>query len=219
MSIVPVCHSKGVDRFGCAQAGCEECLEVLLEENKGLIHSVIRQQGVIGVEFVDLIQEGRIGLWYAIQRYDPGRGTAFSSFAWATIRYRLWTAMAYADREPDDEAEAWLELVDEIEEDWWRWHVRQALLEVVGELPARLGRLICLAYGLDGQGPYSLAAIGREWGISRERVRQLRNNALVLLRLPARSVRLRGECERDSRAAYQRALRLNRAWQRSQRRR
>lgn len=193
MFIVTACHSKGVDRFGCAQAGCADCMEALLEENKGLIHSVIRQQGVIGVEFVDLIQEGRIGLWYAIQRYDPGRGTAFSSFAWATIRYRLWNAMAYADREPDDEAEACLELVDEIEEDWWKRHVRQVLLEVVEELPARLGRLIRLAYGLDGEGPYSLAAIGRKWGISRERVRQLRNEALVLLRLPARSVRLRGK--------------------------
>jgi hypothetical protein len=50
-------------------------------------------------------------------------------------------------------------------------------------------------------------------------VRQLRNNALVLLRLPALSQPLRGLCEQDSRAAYHRALALNRAWQRSQRRR
>ena len=54
--------------------------------------------------------------------------------------------------------------MDEIEEDWWREQVRQALLEVVGKLPVRLGRLIRLAYGLDGQGWYGLAAIGRELG-------------------------------------------------------
>jgi len=219
VAIVTCCHSHGVDRFACAQAGCPDCLEALLRENKGLIHSVIRQQGMGGIDYDDLDQEGRIGLWVAILRYDPGRGTAFSSFAWAVIRYRILSARVYADHEPDDEAEAWLELVDEIEEDWWKRHVRQALLEVVGELPARLERLMRLAYGLDGEGLYSLAAIGRKWGISRERVRQLRNNALVLLRLPALSMRLRGECEQDSRAAYQQALSLNRAWQHSQRRR
>ena len=119
----------------------------------------------------------------------------------------------------NEQVEAWLELADELEEDWWRQHVRQALLEVVGKLPARLGRLIRLAYGLDGQGWYSLAAIGRQWGISRERVRQLHNDALALLRLPALTGRLRSLCEQDSRLAYQQALSLNRVWQRSQRRR
>jgi RNA polymerase sigma factor (sigma-70 family) len=219
MDIGNGCHSQGVASFVCAQAGCPNCLETLLRENKGLIHSVIRHQGMIGIEFVDLIQEGRIGLWYAIQHYDPGRGTTFSSFAWASIRYRLWNARAYADRSPDDEAEAWLELADEIEEDWWRGNIRQALLEVVGKLPARLERLIRLAYGLDGQGGCSLAAIGRRWGISRERVRQLHNEALALLRLPALSMQLRSLCEQDSRQAYQQALSLNQAWQHSQRRR
>jgi hypothetical protein len=50
-------------------------------------------------------------------------------------------------------------------------------------------------------------------------VRQLRNNALVLLRLPALSMHLRSLCEQDSRPAYLLARSLNRTWQRSQRRR
>ena len=50
-------------------------------------------------------------------------------------------------------------------------------------------------------------------------MRQLHNDALVLLRLPALSMRLRSLCEQDSRQAYQQARSLNRAWQRSQRRR
>jgi hypothetical protein len=95
------CRSEGVVNFVCAQAGCPDCLETLLRENKGRIQSVIRQQWMIGIKFVDLVQEGRIGLW-----------EAFSSFAWAIIRYRLWNARAYADRAPDDGAEAWLELED-----------------------------------------------------------------------------------------------------------
>ena len=222
MVIGTVCHSQGMGRFACAQAGCQYCLETLLRENKGLIQSVIQTQGMGGIDYADLVQEGRIGLWLAILHYDPARGYAFSTYAWTVIRYRLWRAHCYADRVEDDKneaAEAWLELLDGVEEDWWQQHVRQALLEVVGKLPARLGRLIRLAYGLDGQGTYYLAEIGREWGLSRERMRQLRNDALVLLRLPALSMQLRSLCERDSRQAYQQALALNRTWQRSQRRR
>lgn len=222
MAILPCCHSQREDIFVCAQAGCLDCLESLLRENKGLIHRVIQQPGMGGIDYEDLLQEGRIGLWQAILHYDPARGYAFSSYAWAAIRHRVWHAILHADgaaEDPDEEVEAWLELVDGIEEEWWRQHVRQALLGVVGKLPARLGRVIRLAYGLDGQGWYNLATIGREWGISRERVRQLRNEGLALLRLPALSMRLRSLCERDSRLDYQQALALNRAWQRSQRKR
>jgi RNA polymerase sigma factor (sigma-70 family) len=221
VTIVPIFHSKGGDRFACAQAGCPECLETLLEENKGLIYSVIQQPGVGGIDYADLEQEGRIGLWQAILHYDRQRGNAFSSYAWAAIRHRVWHAILRADgaaEDPDEEVEAWLELADEIEENWWQQQVNQALLGVVGELPTRLGEVLRLAYGLDGEGWYSLAAIGREWGISRERVRQLHNAAVAMLRLPALSMLLRSLCEQDSRQAYRQALAWNRAWRRSQRR-
>ena len=141
MAIGTVCQSRGEGRFVCAQAGCQDCLETLLRENKGLIQSVIQTQGMGGVDYADLVQEGRIGLWLAIMHYDPARGYAFSTYAWTAIRYRLWRAHFYADRVEDDKneaAEAWLELLDEVEEDWWQQHARQALLEVVGKLPVRL---------------------------------------------------------------------------------
>jgi RNA polymerase sigma factor (sigma-70 family) len=222
MVIVPVCHSQRADIFACAQAGCPDCLEALLRKNHGLIHRVIQQQGLGWIDYADLIQEGQIGLWQAILHYDPGRGYTFSTYAWAAIRHQVWQALFRADgraEDPDEEVDAWLELVEAIEEGWWREQIRQALLEVVGQLPERLGQVIRLAYGLDGQGWYSLAALGREWGIGRERVRQLRNEALTLLRLPALSMVLRSLCERDRRGDYQQALVLSRAWQRRGRRR
>jgi RNA polymerase sigma factor (sigma-70 family) len=191
-----------------------------MRAHAGLVYSIVLQQEIGGVEFQELVQEGRIALWQSILHFDPGRGYAFSSYAWAAIQRQMWHCLAYANRSGGyREAEAWLASADEIEEDWWRGQVRQALLAAVRELPARLGRLIRLAYGLDGQGAYSLAEIGHQWGISRERVRQLRNNALVLLRLPALSMRLRSLCEQDSRPAYLLARSLNHTWQRSQRRR
>ena len=220
MAILTVCHAESVWSFACAQAGCPDCLESLLRENDGLIHTIIRRQGIAGIEYEDLIQEGRIALWQSILHFDPGRGYAFSTYAWSAIRHQVWHCLGYANQSGGyREAEAWLASAAEIEEDWWRGQVRLALLEVVSKLPARLRRLIRLAYGLDGPGPYSLADIGRGWGVSRERVRQLRNNALALLRLPALSRQLRSLYERDSRQAYLLARSLNRTWQRSQRRR
>jgi len=96
--------------------------------------------------------------------------------------------------------------------------VQAALRELLACLPERSYHVMVAAYGLDGQPPLSLAAIGRLYGLSRERIRQIRNDALVLLRLPALSGRLRRLCDQTDRAAYQRAQTLNRAW-RSRRRR
>ena len=106
MAIGTACHSQGVGRFVCAKAGCLDCLETLLRENKGLIQSVIQTQGMGGIDYADLVQEGRIGLWLAIMHYDPARGYAFSTYAWTVIRYRLWRAHFYADRVEDDKNEA-----------------------------------------------------------------------------------------------------------------
>ena len=91
-------------------------------------------------------------------------------------------------------------------------------MELLAHLPERSYHIIVAAYGLDGQPPLSLAAIGRLYGLSRERVRQIRNDALVLLRLPALSGRLRRLCDQNDRAAYQRARALNRVWLRHRRR-
>jgi len=219
MSIVPICHSSGVARFACAQAGCQECQEALLQANEGLIHRVIQQQGIGGLRYEDLIQEGRIAVWQSILHFDPGRGNAFSTYAWAAISHQLWAYGEMAEQSREYvEVEAWLETPGQAEAAWQVEQVHQVLVEEVACLPERLRQVIVLYYGLGGW-PHTLAKIGQAWGISRERVRQLRNNALVLLRLPALSQPLRFLCEQDSRTAYRQALALNRAWQRSQRRR
>jgi DNA-directed RNA polymerase specialized sigma subunit len=58
----------------------------LLHENRNLILAVIRVQYMGQVEDADLEQEGWIGFWQAIKRYDPGRGARFSTFAWLVTR-------------------------------------------------------------------------------------------------------------------------------------
>jgi len=93
LNIVSYCETQGEERLACAQAGCEDCLSALLRENRGLILAVIRAQYMGQVEDTDLEQEGRIGFWQAIKRYDPGRGARFSTFAWLVICRRIWTVV------------------------------------------------------------------------------------------------------------------------------
>lgn len=220
MSIV---HSNDLDgpaAFGCAQAGCRICQDSLVRQHEGLVHFVLRRyvrgEGV----YEDLLQAGRIGLWQAVLHFDVERGVAFSTYAVVAIQRQMWQAAARAVQGGVDLSEA--EACDPLESvaaGWWSSQVRASLLQAVRGLPNRLREIVVAAYGLEGEPPRSLAAIGRDLRLSRERVRQLRNEALVLLRLPVFSAHLRRLCEQDTRRAYERTQMLNRAWLRRQRRR
>jgi len=204
--------------FGCAQAGCRECVERLLERHARLIPLIVRRQWPGEAEYADLIQEGRIGLWLAILHFDAGRGFSFSTYAARAIRNRVWNAVKQAWR-----VEGWLEAqragdsLNIILACWQQEQLHQALHDELGCLPESLRHVLELAFGLDGQPPLSLAAIGRQLGVTRERVRQMRNEALGLLRLPAFSMRLRSLYEQDSREAMRQARRLEDARRRRRR--
>lgn len=216
--------------FLCAQAGCERCLEALLRRHERLVHSVLRQQWRGDVACADLVQEGRIGLWQAVMHFDPYRGAAFSTYAWHAIARWMWRAVRRARRQrgPDDvwwrtrSACAWSEPPNplSVAEDGLWWEVVCATLaEMVARLPDRLQEVVVVSYGLDGGPPSPLATIGRWYGVSGEMVRVWRNEALVQLRMPRYSARLRQLCAQDSRTAYVRAQALDRAWLGRRRRR
>ena len=209
MSILPNCHSEEATRFACAQAGYPECMHFLLQRHEGLVHACIRHAEIGGVAYADVAQEGRIGLWRAILRYDPSRQVAFSTFAWRRILGQIWRkSLAYRQNGESLEEEPFECCVAQIaEEAWQQEQICRALREGLETLPLRLRGILEQHYGLNGQPPLSLAAIGRQMGLSRERIRQLRNEALGLLRLPAFSLRLRSLYEQDSRWAYRQARR------------
>ena len=211
-------EQEGPTVFECAQSRCRECQDALVREHEGLVHAVLRRQHRGEVPYEDLVQEGRIGLWQAVLRFDPQRGAAFSTYAGVAIERHIWRAVKRAKRPqgrmPHPEA---LDPVEIAEEQVWREQVKEALGEAVARLPERLCQVICAAYGLDGKAPRTLAAIGREYGVTREMARYWRNKALLFLRLAAFSARLRQLCDQDSRAAYARTRALNRAWMRQRR--
>ncbi len=220
MSIVHPFPPKGPAAFACAQAGCRVCLDALMRQHEGLVHHVLRRQVSGTATYDDVLQEGRIALWQAILHFDPQRGVTFSTYAGAAIQYRIWDTAQRADPVIADlPANSVLDALEAVEEDLWRATVREVLVEAVSQLPERLSQVITAAYGLDGQPPRTLVAIGRHFGVTKEMARYWRNNGLVLLRLPSFSRRLRQLCGQDNRTAYARSQSLTRAWLRGRRRR
>lgn len=210
----------GPPTYVCAQSGCADCLEHLLRHHEPLVHLMVQRQCRWGPEYVDLVQEGRIALWRAILHYDPTRGYAFSTYAGTAIQYRVWRVLARFNekRRRVAKVQAALEApeavpdpADQVAAAGLAAQIRDALNAACRRLPERL-RPAIYAYGLDGQPAQTLKAVGAALGYTGERVRQWRQDALVLLRLPAYSAGLRELCGLNTRASCQRTQALSRKW-------
>ncbi len=216
MCSIPQVELAAGGDFGCAQAGCRACQDALVREHTGLIHVMVRQVEHAGVPYAELIQAGRLALWRAVLHFDATRGVRFSTYGCVAIQRALWDAVREArcpqvTCPPHQTPEVWT----------WRSQqpeIQQALRTAVAQLPQRLGAVLRVIYGLDGQPPRTRAAVGRAWGLSRERIRQLHDQVLTLLRQPGYSAPLYQLCERDTRTAYLQAMQTHRAWHRRQRR-
>jgi len=93
----PSLHS-GQALFQQAQAGCRASLNALMAHHDGLVQAVVRRQVLGDLPFAEALQAGRIGLWRAIQGYDPKHGTAFSTYAWPCIVRHVWRAVKMHSR-------------------------------------------------------------------------------------------------------------------------
>jgi predicted RNA-binding protein len=89
--------------------------------------------------------------------------------------------------------------------------IQDALRDLVNQLPGRLRRVIVGRYGLGEQPSCMLKGLGKELGLTGERVRQLQQEALAWLRHPAHSWRLRQLVDENTAADYRRALARNAA--------
>jgi RNA polymerase sigma factor (sigma-70 family) len=180
--------------FEQAQAGCRACLNQLMARHKGLVQFVVRRQTLGQLPFTAAMQAGRIGLWRAILGYDPQRGYAFSSYAYPAIARHVWQAVKRADG-AEQSAVATVAAATNDETDpaaiWEEALVRGALYQLVRRLPERLQTIIIARYGLADNSAHSYRQIGVSLGLTGERVRQLHTQALVWLRHPAHSQRLR----------------------------
>lgn len=206
--------------FEEAQAGNQESVNLLLMRHERLVHYVIRHQQLWGLPYEEAAQAGRQGLWRAILKYDPQRGTRFASYAYRAIMHYVWAAVQanlvalrrevsmgelrlYEYREGSDPAVVSL----------WE-EVRQSLRALVGRLSARLQFVIVARYGLDGEQERTLQALGEQLGCTGEWVRQLQYAALVWLRQPAHSQELRELLSCHTQEQYELVEALTGTWMR-----
>jgi RNA polymerase sigma factor (sigma-70 family) len=201
-----------------AQGGCAESLNELMERHEGLVRWVVQRQWLLTLPEEEARQAGRRGLWRAILGYDPGRGTTFSTYAYKAIMRYIWTAVKSERRRLNRELPVGILAALYYKtgpdpaglRDWQE--IDKSLLELVKRLPKRLQGVITANYGLEEGKPQTLQAIGVQLGLSRERVRQLRNAALVWLSQPAHSQALRSLLDRHTQQQYELADRLAQIW-------
>jgi RNA polymerase sigma factor (sigma-70 family) len=190
-----------------------------MAQHDGLVHAYIQRRGGGNIPYEEALQAGRIGLWRAIRGYDPARGTAFSTYAWVAIWRQVYRRVQELSRDtavclPEMPATYVLpDLAEELDQEL----ATSALHDLVRQLPWRLRLVIVGRYGLGKHPPCTLQELGEELGLSRERVRQLQQEALAWLRHPAHSWRLRQLLGKNAAAEYRRALAQNAALRRSRR--
>ena len=221
-----------------ARGGDASALDRLVRANLRFVISVARRYRNKGLSFLDLIQEGNVGLIIAARKFDPDHGVKFISYAVWWIRQAILSAIAKQgrpvrvplnratelarmlrvrgelrqalDREPSDReiAEGAKLTVPTVallrrlnarevrldarvgaadDSDLAERFVEGRLLkrhiaEGLRRLRPRDARVVRLYYGLQGEDPHTLEQIGRLLGVTRERVRQLRDRALRELR-------------------------------------
>ena len=194
-----------------AQAGDEDARRRLSEANLRLVVSVAKRYAGRGLPFLDLIQEGNLGLMKAAEKFEPDRGFKFSTYATWWIRQSITRAIAdqgrtiripvhlvesinrvkktagellrRTGREPTAE-----EIAAQLDMEPAR--VRE-LMNVLKSLTPREERVIALRFGLEDGRARTLEELGREFNVTRERVRQIEAKALRKLRHPGRAKRLR----------------------------
>ena len=201
-----------------AQNGCGESLDLLMSRHEPLVKYAANRQNLGDLPLEEANQAGRIGLWQAIQKYDPQKGYQFSTYAYPAIVHQVWAAVkahciankrAHAIREWAIFFRHWEAGLAEAQ---MQAEVRASLDTMVLRLPERLRTVIVAYYGLAGERAQFQWEIGAQMGITYQRISQLKEAALVRLRHPVHSQELRSLLRRHSQQEYEWAEEIAQAW-------
>lgn len=256
---LPVAELKEVNRrLSIGEAKARRAKKEMVEANLRLVISIAKKYTNRGLQFLDLIQEGNIGLMKAVDKFEYRRGYKFSTYATWWIRQAITRSIADQARTiripvhmietinklnrvsrqmlqemgreptpeelgerlemPEDKVRKVLKIAKEpismetpigddddshlgdfIEDGTMLLPIDSAtgegLIEatrnVLGGLTAREAKVLRMRFGIDMNTDHTLEEVGKQFDVTRERIRQIEAKALRKLRHPSRSEPLR----------------------------
>ncbi|MBE8718548.1 RNA polymerase sigma factor RpoD [Cellvibrio polysaccharolyticus] len=258
-SSVSLAHIKDINRrMSIGEARARRAKKEMVEANLRLVISIAKKYTNRGLQFLDLIQEGNIGLMKAVDKFEYRRGYKFSTYATWWIRQAITRSIADQARTiripvhmietinklnrvsrqmlqemgreptpeelgirmdmPEDKVRKVLKIAKEpismetpigddedshlgdfIEDTTIISPVESATIEglteatreVLAGLTAREAKVLRMRFGIDMNTDHTLEEVGKQFDVTRERIRQIEAKALRKLRHPSRSDHLR----------------------------
>ena len=193
-----------------ARQGDADARNQLIHANLRMVVNIARQYLRPGVELLDLIQEGNIGLIQAVDKFDPNMGNRLTTLAFYWINKHI---QRFLDNEPHDlvsldmeinDGAAILHLSDTIADQGTilggqtiqhidavmeREEMQSKVREMLSRLPKREREVIRLLYGLDNYPVLSRKEIAQIIGVREEQVSRIKTRALDAIKIEGQIIK------------------------------